>query len=82
MTENGEEVMSLGQYFDVIEKRLTLSRGENSVYTDSIRSRGRKVMEEKAKSDIGQGLKLLKQKLSGTVWAEWSWFGISENRMQ
>ena len=45
---------SLGQYFDIIEKRLSLVREENFDRTDSIRSRGRNVMEEKSKSENGQ----------------------------
>ena len=37
-----EEVKSLGQYVDIIEKRLSSIRGEKCDHTDSIRRRGRK----------------------------------------
>ena len=52
--EIGEVVMSLGQYFDIILKRLSLSRGEKGDRTDSIRSKRGKVIEEKAESKKSQ----------------------------
>ena len=35
LSETGEVVMSLGQYFDIIEERLSISREENCDCTDS-----------------------------------------------
>ena len=49
-SEIGEVVMSLGQYFDIIVKRLSLSRGGKCDRTDSIRNKGGKIIEEKAES--------------------------------
>ena len=41
----------LGQYSDVIEKRISISREVNCDCTDNIRSRGRSVIEERAESE-------------------------------
>ena len=54
LSETGEVVMSLGQYFDIIEKRLSTSREENCYGTNSSNIRGRivmVVMEEKLESE-------------------------------
>ena len=37
LSEIGEVIMSLGQYFEIIEVRFNLSRGENCDRNDSIR---------------------------------------------
>ena len=50
LSETGEVVISLGQYFDIIEERLSLSREENCDRTHSSRSRGRNVTEVKLES--------------------------------
>ena len=52
--------MSLKQYFDIIEKRISIRREENCDCTDSIRSRGRSVIEEKAVSENGQAKSSIK----------------------
>ena len=65
LSETGEVVMSLGQYFDIIEERLSISREKNCVCTDSSRSRGGVVSEEKAKSENGQAKGRIKDSLSG-----------------
>ena len=54
LTVPGEVVMSLGQYLDIIEVRLSLSRGENCDHTDCVRSRKASVIEEKVESENGQ----------------------------
>ena len=56
--------MSLRQYFDIIEKRLFLSREENCYREDSSRSRGRCVMEEKLKTGNDQAKGRMKDFLS------------------
>ena len=64
-SETGEMVMSLGQYFDIIEERLSISREENCDCTDSSRSRGGVVSEEKAESEKSQAKGRIKDSLSG-----------------
>ena len=66
LSETGEVVMSLGQYFDIIEERLSISREENCDHTDNSRSRGRNVTEEKAESENGQAKGRIKDSLSET----------------
>ena len=47
LSETGVVIMSLEQYFDIIERNLLLSSEENCDRTDIIRSRGRNKKEEK-----------------------------------
>ena len=54
LSETGEVVMLLGQYFDIIEKRLSLVWEENCDCTESIKSRGRSVTEEKMERENGR----------------------------
>ena len=64
LSETGEVVMSLGQYFDIIEERLSISREENCDCTDSIRSRRGVVSEEKAESEKSQAEGRIKYSLN------------------
>ena len=75
-SETGEVVMSLEQYFDIIGERLSISREENCDCTDSSRSRGGVVTEEKAKSENGQAKGRIKDSLSGYSKEK---FELSEN---
>ena len=54
LSETGEAVMSLEQSFDIIEKELSISREKNCNRTDSTKSRGRNVIEEKVERENGQ----------------------------
>ena len=65
-SETGEVVMSLEQYFDIIDERLSLIKGKNCDHTDSSRSRGKNVREEKAESENGQAEGRIKVSFSDT----------------
>ena len=54
LSESGEVVLLLGQHFDVIKKRISQSGEDKCGRTDSIRSRGRSVLEDKAESENGK----------------------------
>ena len=64
LSETGEVVMSLGQYFDIIEERLSISKEHNCNRTHSSRSRGRKVTEEEAESEKSQAEGRIKYSLN------------------
>ena len=63
-SETGEVVMSLEQYFDIIEERLSISREENCDHTDNSRSRGRNVTEEGAECEKSQAEGWIKRSLN------------------
>ena len=63
-SETGEVVMSLEQYFDNIDGRLSLIKGKNCDHTDSSRSRGRNVTEEEAESEKSQAEGRIKYSLN------------------
>ena len=54
LSESGEVLMLLELYFDIIVNRISLSREENCYHTDSIRSRGRSVIDKKTESESGK----------------------------
>ena len=62
--ETGEVVMSLEQYFDIIDERLSLIKGKNCDHTDSSRNRGRNVTEEEAESEKSQAEGRIKYSLN------------------
>ena len=64
LSETGEVVIPLEQYFHIIEKRLSIGREENRNRKDSSRSRGRSIMEGKLKSEKGQAEGRMKDSLS------------------
>ena len=64
ISETGKVVMYLGQYFDIIGERLSISWQENCDRMDSIRCRGRSVIEEKAESENGRAEGRIKDSLS------------------
>ena len=64
LSENGEVVMSLEQYFDIIDERLSLIKGKNCDHTDSSRSRGRNITEEEAESEKSQAEGRIKYSLN------------------
>ena len=66
LSETGEVLMSLEQYFDIIDERLSLIKGKNCDHTDISRSSGRSVTEEKAESGNGQAKGRIKDSLSET----------------
>ena len=63
-SETGEVVMSLEQYFDIIDERLSLIKGKNCDHTDNSRSRGRNVTEEGAESEKSQAEGWIKRSLN------------------
>ena len=63
-SETSEVVMSLEQYFDVIDGRLSLIKGKNCDHTDSSRSRGRNVTKEEAESEKSQAEGRIKYSLN------------------
>ena len=64
LSETGEVVMSLEQYFDIIDERLSLIKGKNCDHTDSSRSRGRNITEEEAESEKSQAEGRIKYSLN------------------
>ena len=65
LSETGEVVMSLEQYPDIVEKKLTLGSEDIFNPTDGIRSWGN-VIEEKAECENGQAKGRIKHCLSET----------------
>ena len=63
-SETGELVMSLEQYFDIIDERLSLIKGKNCDHMDSNRSRGRNLTEEEAESEKKQAEGRIKYSLN------------------
>ena len=53
LSETGEVLISLGQYVDIMEKRLPKSREQDCDRTDSIRGRGGDLIEEKLENENG-----------------------------
>ena len=51
LSETGEVVMSLGQYFHIIEKNLSISREQNCDCRNSSRSKRKSAMKEKLESE-------------------------------
>ena len=74
--------MSLGQYFDIIDEKLSLSRVDNCYRTDSIRSRGRNIIEKKAESKNGQAGGRIKSALSGNSEENFEPIGVGSELMK